>query len=577
MADKNAGHSFDFDPFNPPSTTTATATPHRSSPRQLASGQTRPIEHISQQRRSPVLPGDPNLDPFYLERALERESHVRDQFDQPFTSSPVRYDHRGNVPPLSLTRSQPPETPSHALSGVQQRGFESSRSRYPPSGAGAAPASCSQSSCSSLQSDATTLTPDLTPSSSFSSTYSGQNYLEDVWKATEPLTLHDRSYSPPHRSPTAASNAASHQLYLPLTPSDDQPDPWTSSTTVQMSTPRLRSANTSSETLTMDPKPDSSPPPPLPPPPPPSPAYLHSKPLPCLPSSSPSMATLAPLTPPKKVFSSGSRSQIDPTSISSPILLNPVTLEPHSSHLDCAFFIPANGYPSVVAKAAATDPEATPPPTAQSRASTLTSNVNGEQSVWESDSDSGSGAPRSQTRRTPIETLRKVRSRVQLRRAAKSEDKLATEPSNDGSTQEKMPALPPLDPRVSNGLPPPAKQTALRLTPSSSLLSPPPSSSSRKGGDRSGDEVNTFTAAAVHAKTRRRRRVDGPLDDPSSPSSKDENCDGYSHSHSHHTSDQAADLTLGRPGMFKRVWGSLQTLNCQSNRMTRKPSYRKTL
>ncbi|KAN0074221.1 hypothetical protein V8E54_008158 [Elaphomyces granulatus] len=517
------------------------------------------MEETVQQWRSPVLPGDPNLDPFYLERALKRESDILDRFDQPFASSPpLSYHrvnvpplsyHRVNVPPLSLTTTQPPERLSHAPSGVQHRGFESTHSRYPSSGT---PVSYSQISYCSLQSDATTLTPDLTPSSSFSSTYSIRNCLEDVWKVTEPLTLHGGSGSPPN-------NAASHQLYLPMTPPDELSDPWTSSTTIQMATPRLRSGNTSSETLTMDPKPNSSPPPlpPPPPPPPPSPAYLYSKPLPNLPSSSPSATTPTSPTLPKKSFSSPSRSQIDPTSISSPILLNPVTLEPHASHLDCAFFIPANGCPSAA--------DITPPPTAPSRASIVISNH--EQSVWESDSDSGSVVPRSQSRRTPIETLRKVRSRVQLRRTAKSEDKIAAmEPSCDGSTQEKMPALPPLDPRVLNVLPPLVKQPPLHLIPPpSSSPSSHPHSLSRKSGDRDGNEMTT---AAIHAQTRHRPKINnnGLPDDPSS---RDANCDSYTSGP--HTIDQATDLTLSRPGLFKRVWSSLQTLNCQ------KPSYRKTI
>ena len=76
MADKNAPHSFDFD-LSP----TATPRLDHCASRQLLSGQTRPMEETAQRSRwrSPVLPGDPNLDPFYLERALKRESDVLDR------------------------------------------------------------------------------------------------------------------------------------------------------------------------------------------------------------------------------------------------------------------------------------------------------------------------------------------------------------------------------------------------------------------------------------------------------------------------------------------------------------------
>lgn len=140
----------------------------------------------------------------------------------------------------------------------------------------------------------------------------------------------------------------------------------------------------------------------------------------------------------------GARPPIDTSMISPPSMINPVSLEPHSSPFDQAFFIPANDCPSPVPSPVARSlqimrEQSVDCPGGQS--STTTSDTPCERSVWEADSDNESAFGAKHVSRTPIDTLRKVRSKVQLRVARTGARVHAPSPD-----EQAPPKLPPTAP-----------------------------------------------------------------------------------------------------------------------------------
>ncbi|CRG82803.1 hypothetical protein PISL3812_00149 [Talaromyces islandicus] len=411
----------------------------------------------------------------------------------------------------------------------------------------------SQSSYSSIETDASRVTPDLTPSSSFSSTCSASHCPDDVRKATQQLALHSERAAGRERSRSAA------RFYLPAATPDTQSRACTRPSTPAERAAVSKSETSSSETLVMvqkDPVAYAA-------------SSLRSKPLPSLP---PILKNSGPV-PPRKTHSAGSRSQIDTSQISPPSLMNPVTMEPHTSPFDHALFIPAHDCPSPV-------PNPSPPITRQAtnasvigRPSTSTSVAYGEQSVWESDSDSESVSGRSQSRRGPIDTLRKVRSRVQLRRIAKSDAKLHADINHSLDAELPVPRTAPelphlplyLDERaaasvtsVTDVLPPPLLKQTLRLVaPSTTSLAAP---LSRQSTEKTVTEMDTSTtAAAIQAQSRRRQRSNAT--DEFLPFTKAETVHQY---YCRRPSSDTETSSLYRTNMFKRMWGSLRSLNCRN-------------
>ncbi|KAL1988653.1 hypothetical protein VTN96DRAFT_8353 [Rasamsonia emersonii] len=523
------------------------------------------IDQLISAKRDPV-PGDPNLDPFYLERSLEDSKawacRTVDDTDVELEDLEIEYfmsymaEDRKQ---LSVGRQG---HPVH----IQCDSYHAPSARAPVYAAPApwqrTPVHHSQSSCSSIRTDATGLTPDLTPSSSFSSTYSVPNCPEAVRKATEQLALHSDQVRRERSDSTA-------RFYLPAATPPSQSRACTRPPTpvdrTASATPQGEPINLSTETLTMIPKDQSAP----------AASSLRSKPLPNIPP-----LTRNPSGPAarKKAHSQGSRGQIDPSQISPPSLINPVTMEPHASHFDHALFIPAHDCPSPVPNPTAPSPPITRQITSASskeRPSTSTSVAYGEQSVWESDSDTESIMGKSQSRRGPIETLRKVRSRVQLRRIAKSEGKLqadirGTSPEQDDPTP-KLPQQPYVAPEaagsatsIADVLPATAKQTLRLVAPSTTSL---PRPQSRHSNEEKGDyEINTSAAAAVQAQSRRRQRSNA---DETVPFSKEETSDRYYPGRQglpRVESNPDAVLSLDRSSVFKRVWRSLRALSCRSER-----------
>ncbi|OJJ44249.1 hypothetical protein ASPZODRAFT_39150, partial [Penicilliopsis zonata CBS 506.65] len=415
----------------------------------------------------------------------------------------------------------------------------------------------SQDSFSSAQSDATT--PDLTPSSSFSSTYSAPLCPEKVLKATEQLSLH-AAYAqkgaaavgnaprfPPPATPPAHLRSAS--CTVPSSP-------------LRAITPIVSTRHQSSEMLMMNPGTNAM-----------SSSSNRTKPLPSLPPVLARSATVQV----KKIQTHSARSHIEPSMISPPSLINPVTLEPHTSHFDQAFFIPANEVPSPVPSPVANSSPLTRQATDASikdrPPSSTTTDPHCEQSVWESDSETESIGPKSRSRK-PIDTLRKVRSKVQLR-VAKSATKLNT-PIQDESPMEKFPTIHDVEsqemlrdevrmviyPRPGSEVSRPSTQQTLRLVaPSTTSLVRP---RSRNGSTQSDFNVARTTAAAMHARSRRQKRsntldatttITPALDPPPPILCRDKRTDLALHHHPISHPDR-------RVSVLKRFWGSLRVLSC---------------
>ncbi|KAL4884791.1 hypothetical protein BJY04DRAFT_215240 [Aspergillus karnatakaensis] len=392
----------------------------------------------------------------------------------------------------------------------------------------------------------TEATPDLTPSSSFSSNYSAAIYPDPVVKATEQLNLlskQTRNYPASRAYPYSSTPQNRSQVTLPTEPSSPNRDV----------KPHCALPTASSETITMPSRQD--------------PPSLRGKPLPSLPAvSRPGTANPTKKQPPSRLI-------IEPSMISPPSLINPVTLEPHRSHFDQALFIPANECPSPVPSPGPPSPSIDRQPTAFStRPSTsTTSGMLPEQSVWESDSDGED----SRSSRKPMDTLKKVRSRVQLR-VAKSTPKLQlnTNQSNNGAL-EKFPTTPdpPIQERCSsplkgalqsrtgrNFLRPTAQQTLRLVAPSTTSLV---HSRSRRNSAKSqnyGIDRST-AAAAIQAKSRRRQRSTSP--ETSLSAEREKMCTFCREERSDRTIHHS--LTLARPPLYKRVWESLRVLGCHSD------------
>ncbi|GKZ67156.1 hypothetical protein AnigIFM60653_004521 [Aspergillus niger] len=403
------------------------------------------------------------------------------------------------------------------------------------------------SSFSSVQTEAT---PDLTPSSSFSSNYSAPIYPENSLSAVEPLPVH----APPiPRSPRnnvyPCSSTPLNQSQVTLC---TQP-----STPVRQGRPHTATPNASSDTLVMHQGDNHDPP------------SHRGKPLPSLPNGARNgIAHSGRKGPPPPI-----RPPIAPSMISPPSRINPVTMEPHATHFEKAMFIPANDCPSPVPSPSPGSPLLERYPTAGSardRPSTSASRpAYCEQSVWESDSDTESVDPKSLSKK-PMDTLKKVRSRVHLR-VAKSAPKLQppqtpnSQHSNHLEKFSSMPDQPPEDlcpspvrktvkARSREALRP-AAQTLRLVAPSTTSLVPP--QSRRSSGQARTIDIDRTTAAAMQAKSRRRPRSDSKK---SLSPEREKVCTLCREERS-----DKAILSLARPPLYKRVWESLRVLGCHGD------------
>lgn len=592
------------------------------------------------QRRSDYYPRrgvqaveDSNTDPFYLERTLTDTTAWEDMCQKPgqrdvqfceagnnqyftFSSSNGRKDLPCPNPirrePLKpRTNTNYTKTNRSTLSVVElehQLGLQQLATRK---GLEKQPVHCKKDSFSSGHSETT---PDLTPSSSFSSNFSSPVYPESVVKTA----VHHVSFEPQR----IISESGSHLYLTPCTPSPIRSQPAVS-TTRPPQTPTRHSktsacpSNDSCETITTMHSEE-----------PPVRYNRRGKPLPTLPN-------IRDGHPKKSNAQNGNqRTQIEPSMISPPSLINPVTMEPHTSHFNQAFFIPANDCPSPVpspgpASSSPLTRELTADSPARDKERPVTAEPYCEQSVWESDSDSESVGPKTLSKK-PIDTLRKVRSRVHLR-VARSAPRLNGAPSlpshpsphPDGAPLEKFPSMPdhPVlqpprpapPPPVSPGSPPkktivqarssrdvfhPSAQGTLRLVAPSttSLVRPdskqsnPPAPSSPTGPvsppQATEYDIDRPTeAAALQAQSRRKQRAGSP---PSSPPSRPPPTLHPSPSPARPTAHDREklrticreertentlhnSLALGRRPLYRRFWESLRVLSCH-NDMAPKPT-----
>ncbi|KAL4781777.1 hypothetical protein BJX76DRAFT_369560 [Aspergillus varians] len=495
-----------------------------------------------------------NPDPFYLEHALTnttgswgscqqglRNARSGDDFQKYFMLSVVRAGTDLPVPPAAprtiksqanIDRSTLSALEIEHQLGLQQIGSQNWRD---------------------TQTDAST--PDLTPSSSFSSNYSAPIHPEPVVKATEQLSFLSKQtkHCPVSRGyPYYAMAMNRSEATLPTAPSSPNRD----------SKPQQRVLpNASSETVTMPPSRSHEP------------SSLRGKPLPSLPAAPrPSTAHPSKKQPPSRLV-------IEPSMISPPSLINPVTLEPHRSHFDQAMFIPANECPSPVPSPGPPSPSvpSRPPtiPSTRERPSTSTSEMYPEHSVWESDSDTEDRDPRSLSRK-PMDTLKKVRSRVQLR-VAKSTPKLQNNiAQNNNAALEKFPTMPdpppqercpsPMKPATQNRTgrdmmrPTTAHQTLRLVAPSSTSLVHPRSRCNSARSQTYGIDRST-AAAAIQAKSRRRQRASSP--ETSLSTEREKMCTFCREERSDRTIQHS--LTLSRPPLYKRLWESLRVLGCHGD------------
>ncbi|KAI9035541.1 uncharacterized protein KD926_003281 [Aspergillus affinis] len=522
--------------------------------------------------KGPEIVDESNPDPFYLEHSLADDASwgslrrgIRDvrfseeanqYFMLPTVNSgkelPISTTLRGDTARsrTNINRSTLSVVELEHQLGLQQA---TAQSRVPKA------FHHNHSSFSSVQTDAT---PDLTPSSSFSSNYSGHLHPDTVDKLTEHLsqTSLGTQVNPTNRvylSSTPLNGSQTALLSQPSTPSRDPQQ-------------RVAISNDSSVTLVM-PRGDSLD----------SPSY-RGKPLPSLPNS----ARNSNVPTNRRGTNPGSRPPIETSMISPPCLINPVTLEPHTSHFDQALFISANDCPSPVPSPGSTTTsfdKADRPITSVSlsgrdRPSTSVSEMYPEQSVWESDSDNEDADTKS---KNPIDTLKKVRSRVHLR-VAKSAPKLQNAPpSNHPQPLEKFPSMP--EPPPTYNTPssmrtmvqacstkdifrPTAQQTLRLVAPSTTSLVRPrtPRSRANSRGTTNNQprnyDIDRSTAAAIQAKSRRRHRSDSPEDALCAEREKvctycrEDRPDKAMHS-----------LTLARPPLYKRVWESLRVLGCHGD------------
>ncbi|RAL02807.1 uncharacterized protein BO80DRAFT_18478 [Aspergillus ibericus CBS 121593] len=499
--------------------------------------------------RGPGIVDESNPDPFYLENTLAgaapwgiRRPGSRDVrcSEEAHPYSMLSSVYSNEIPFAPTARGEATRLRSNinrsTLSVVElehQLGLQQVAAR--PWGASAV--HHDQSSFSSVQTEAT---PDLTPSSSFSSNLSAPIYPESL-PPTEPLPVPPS----PRNNVYPCSSTPFNQSQSTLCTQ--------SSTPVRKGKPQTVAPNASSDTLVMH-RVDSHEPPP----------HL-GKPLPSLPNGAgSSIAHSNRKGPPPPI-----RPPIAPSMISPPSRINPVTMEPHASHFDQAMFIPANDCPSPVPSPGPASPALERYPTANSgreRPSTSASRAAYcEQSVWESDSDSESPDPKSLSRK-PMDTLKKVRSRVHLR-VAKSAPKLqptqtASQPTHSLEKYSSMPDQPPeeLCPSPTRHTTKGRSRDAQRHhAPTLRLVDPSVTSlvlpqSRRSSGQARTIDIDRTTAAAMQAKSRRRPRSDSKK---SLPPEREKVCTFCREDRS-----DKAILSLARPPLYKRVWDSLRVLGC---------------
>lgn len=454
---------------------------------------------------------DSKLDPFYLEQSLpgavplESERDVGPRESRQYYTLPAVNTGKRFSVPSLLAGSMRPR--------YSQTQSDDNRPAKPPT-----------YSADSFSSQSESI-PDLTPSSSFSSEYSP--YPESV-KHTK--TVRNRRS---RRTPT----------------SDRSKSP-TSASPTPTQTPKLSgpAANQSTETVTMHARKQG---------------YSNrGKPLPSLPNITGTHER-------RKGSDSGGRPQIEPSMISPPSLINPITLEPHTSHFDQAFFIPAHECPSPVPSPTT----ASPPFSKQTHNDRPSTSLEayGEQSVWESDSDTESVGRKSLSKK-PIDTLRKVRSRAKLR-VAKSAPKLNPSRPDDEQSVESLPSAHKQsheEPHPHSSTPVPAhngkgvfhpswEQTLRLVAPSATSLVRPPSRRDNPSRDGHGEgDMDRSTAAAMQAKSRRRQRSDTPETESSETEKPGSLCrDQYSDS-----PDDGSSLS--RAPFLRRFWSSLQLLSCRT-------------
>ncbi|KAL2867020.1 uncharacterized protein BJX67DRAFT_353717 [Aspergillus lucknowensis] len=216
------------------------------------------------------------------------------------------------------------------------------------------------------------------------------------------------------------------------------------------------------------------------------------------------------------------------------------------------------------------------------RPSTSTSEMHPEQSVWESDSENEDMDPRSLSRK-PIDTLKKVRSRVQLR-VAKSTPKLQSNTAQTNSTAlEKFPTMPDPQPqercaspmksalqtRTGRDILRPAAQQTLRLVaPSTTSLVHPRSRRNSAKSQTYGIDRST-AAAAIQAKSRRRQRSTSTSPETSLSAEREKMCTFCREERSDRTIHHS--LTLARPPLYKRIWESLRVLGCHGDLTSPRP------
>lgn len=495
-----------------------------------------------------------NPDPFYLEQSLAATPTWDDCYTPAIRDERFSQD-SGPYCTLSLTKGKDVSYTGPDRSTLAQLELENKLRfhRYTPSLEEGRPLHSSQDSFSSVQTDSTT--PDLTPSSSFSSTYSSPACPDAVLKATEKLHRHAQQAQsePPRRFYLPPSAPPKYSLPPP------PPVPSLPKAQTRPTTPVGDSFNHSTITMKYESSSISS-------------SSRRRKPHPTLPNLSRGTSSHSSR---RKQSSPGTRPPLDPSMISPPSLINPVTMEPHATHFDQALFIPANDSASPIPSPVASSPPISRQWTATSveRPSTSTTDAYCEQSVWESDSDNESLGHKSLSRK-PIDTLRKVRSRAKLR-AAKSQPKLH-QTMLDDQALDKFPCMPddavgePVPepwrgmslerPSTSrDGLRPHALQTLRLVAPSTTSLLKP---RSRNDSSARESDIDRTTAAAVQARSRRRQRSDSPEFVNSDKEKFTSLC------YEQHSQTTFHEPTLEQRTFFRRMLDSLRALNChktQSN------------
>ncbi|KAJ5220146.1 hypothetical protein N7468_009350 [Penicillium chermesinum] len=504
---------------------------------------------------------DSNPDPFYLEKSLAAtptdDSYTPAICDERFGADNSQYytvDHQ-----KTSSKYTGPDR-----STLAQLELENSLifHRYTSSRDERNTLHSSQDSFSSVQTVSTT--PDLTPSSSFSSTYSQSSTScpDAVLKATEKLYHHAQQAQLESQRPShlPASNPPKYSLPPPppiaaLTPAHTRPT--TPAEPATLNTMRYETSSMSSSSRRR--------------------RQAH----PTLPNLSrgPSCHSSR-----RKQSSPGTRPYVDASMISPPSLINPVTMEPHATHFDQALFIPANDYPSPMPSPVGSSPPISRQMTRTSmeRPSMSTMDAHGEQSVWESDSDNESISHKSLSRK-PIDTLRKVRSKAKLR-AAKSQPRLH-QTMLDDQVSEKFPCLPddaigepvpdalrsasldrPSTSRPStsrDGLRPHPLQTLRLVAPSTTSLLKARSRQNSSGND---SDIDWSAAAAFQAKTRRKRS-----NTPEFAKSDKERLTSLCFEQHSEATFQEAVAEEPKP-LMRRMLESLRFLNCARTKKTNIPT-----